>query len=266
MKSSDRAILVGLGLVVLLAGFWFLVLSPKRAEVSKLDDDVSAVRQAVTEQEELAAFAETAKADFDSHYQRMVVLGKAAPSGGDTASLFVQLDDIAGNTGMGFQAIRLNDSGGAEVPAPAAQTTADPPAEGQIASSTAPTTIPTEASAAALPIGASVGVAGLPVMPYDIELTGDFFQLADFLGGLDKLVTARKGREVVDGRLLTIDGFSLSGDEEKGFRILNADLAVTTYVTPADQGTTAGATPTGPAPSTAAPTPVSSTTPTTPAP
>jgi Tfp pilus assembly protein PilO len=273
MKSSDRAILVGIGLVAVLAGFWFLVLSPKRAEVSKLDGEVSAVSQSVTQQEELAAFAETAKGDYASNYQRMVVLGKAAPAGEDTASLFVQIDEIAGRSGMGFQAIRLNDSGGGEAPTPASQTTADPPAEGQIASTgstdssgtAAPTAaVPTEATAAALPIGATVGSAGLPVMPYDIELSGDFFQLADFLAGLDRLVTARHGREVVDGRLLTIDGFSLAGDEQKGFRVLNADLSVTTYVTPADQGITAGATPSAPAPTTA--TPASTTTSTTPAP
>src|SRR2546429_4578815 len=47
-------------------------------------------------------------------------------------------------------------------------------------------------------------------------------------------------------RLATIDGFSLQPSSSGG---LTANLAITTYVTPASQGLTAGATPAGPAPS-----------------
>jgi hypothetical protein len=61
-----------------------------------------------------------------------------------------------------------------------------------------------------------------------------------------------------------VDGFTLAADPVKGFPALTASLAVTTYLTPATQGLTAGATPTGPAPSIASgvvtPTPTSSAT------
>jgi hypothetical protein len=126
----------------------------------------------------------------------------------------------------------------------------------------------TEAAAATLPIGASVGPAGLPVMPYDLEFTGDFFQIANFLESLDKMVQMPQGKVDVTGRLLTVDGFALSPEQSAGASMsavptLAASLAVTTYLTPADQGLTAGATPGGPAPSTleATPTTTSSTTP-----
>ena len=65
-----------------------------------------------------------------------------------------------------------------------------PPAEGAPAATTVPAT---ESAAAVLPLGAAVGLAGLPTMPYDLIFTGDFFDIADFMAGLDRMVksTAR---------------------------------------------------------------------------
>ena len=71
---------------------------------------------------------------------------------------------------------------------------------------------------------------------------GDFFQIADFIASLDSLVDVDADGPGVDGRLITVDGFALTPDPDKGFPRLNADLHVTTFVTPADQGGTAGAT------------------------
>jgi hypothetical protein len=86
-------------------------------------------------------------------------------------------------------------------------------------------------------------------MPYELQFQGDFFQIADFVAGLDKRVTADEDGEVyVDGRLMTVDGFSLTRDLENGFPSLLANFAITTYVTPTTEGLTAGATPSGPAP------------------
>jgi hypothetical protein len=52
----------------------------------------------------------------------------------------------------------------------------------------------------------------------------------------------------VDGRLLTIKGFSLSGSESGGGGgQLQASFNVTTYLTPPGQGITAGASPSAPA-------------------
>ncbi len=49
---------------------------------------------------------------------------------------------------------------------------------------------------------------------------------------------------------MTLDGFALNAESEEGksTATLNANFAVTTYVTPPSQGMTAGATPSAPAP------------------
>jgi hypothetical protein len=100
-------------------------------------------------------------------------------------------------------------------------------------------------------------------MPYELKFTGDYFQIADFLKRLDSLVHTNGGVADVHGRLVTVDAFSLEPAQSDASGAsspipqLTADLTVTTYLTPADQGTTAGATPSGPAAAT--PTPAAST-------
>jgi len=85
-------------------------------------------------------------------------------------------------------------------------------------------------------------------MPYELQFSGTFFQIANFLAGLDRLVKTENQNVAVDGRLITVDGFSFSQNTATGFPALQADLYVTTYVTPAGQGLTGGASPAAPAP------------------
>jgi hypothetical protein len=256
MKSSDRLILLVLAGLGLVAAFWFLLLSPKRGELSELEDQRAALQSTVAEQETVAAQAEEAEADYADNYQRLVSIGKAVPSANDTASLMVQTSALAKRAKIDFESVALAEAGAAEPAEPAA------PAEGGAAAEEAtaqPTAAPaTEASAATLPIGATVGTAGLPVMPYDLVFNGDFFEIADFMRELDSGVRTKGTSLDVEARLLTVDGFSLSVDEERGFPHLEAKLRVTSFITPPDQGTTGGATQEAP-PSTlsASPVPVS---------
>ena len=237
MNSSNRIIVAMLAVVALAVAFWMLLLSPKRDEVSKLDREV-------TQQEELLVVHQAevqrgleAQRTFPAAYQQLVVLGKAAPADDDTASLLVQLNQIAEDAHVRFETFDLEAASG-EAPESEA-----PPAEGESAS-------PTEVAASTMPLGASVGPAGLAVMPYNLTFKGSFFDVADFIHGLDSLVETKNSEVEVTGRLITISGFNLSADTNKGFPNLAAEFTVTTYLVPPDQGVTAGATPTSPEPST----------------
>ncbi len=104
---------------------------------------------------------------------------------------------------------------------------------------------------AALPLGATVGPAGLPLTPYRFTYSGTFFDVANLLGDLDSTVTVGDSPDLtkqpkVRGRLVTIDGFALVNDDRRGFPTVSASLALTNYSVPADQGISAGATPAGP--------------------
>ena len=262
MKGSDKAVVMGVIVAIVLAGFYFKVVSPKRQKASSLSTDITMLQSQIAEQQQVAQFAEDARQHFPAYYGRLVVLGKAVPADADTPSLLVQLNTLADRTGVKFNGLELSaDSGSASTAAPAAPSTTTPsdgstPSDSSSTSTSTPTagtttpTAATEATAANLPLGAAVGTAGLPVMPYDLTFEGSYFDVANFLKGIDDLVHMRgTGQVSADGRLLTVGGFSLAlaENETPGPNpMLEVSLSVTSYVTPSDQGATAGASPSGP--------------------
>jgi len=242
MKKSGSVTIVAMLLVAALAlGFWVLLLSPKRGEAAKLGKQVEQAEASLAGHRAEVAAAEEARSRFPVDYQRLVVLGKAVPASDETASLLVQVTGLSERAHVQFSSITLNsEGGGGGEEAPPASSSGEPVSA-------------TEAAAALLPLGATIGPAGLAVMPYTLTFNGNFFQIADFLKGLDALVKSHNEGVAVGGRLVTVNSFSLapgestepgepapSGDE------LTATFSVTTYLTPPNQGVTAGASPSGP--------------------
>jgi Tfp pilus assembly protein PilO len=233
MKSASNRVIVAMVVAVaLVAAFWVLVLSPKRQEASDLGATVTELQATLAQHEGEVSEALAAKKSFSDDYQQLVVLGKAVPSDDDTASLLVALNRIAAGAHVRFQEIELEGGEGEAAAAPAAA--------GLEATS------PTEVAASLMPLGATIGPAGLGAMPYSLKFTGDFSHVSDFIKGLDKLVKTANSGVSVDGRLITVDGFSLASAQGQTFPKLEANFSVTTFLTPPSQGVTAGATPVEP--------------------
>jgi Tfp pilus assembly protein PilO len=249
MNASNRLIVSILVVAALAIGFWMLLLGPKRDEASELSSEAGQLQVALSEAQSKAAQAEAARQEFPADYRQLVVLGQAVPADDETSSLLVELSSIAEKSQVKFESIQLESSaGGAAAPAPTpAPAPAPAPAGSPPGSVPASSMIPpTEAAASLLPLGASIGTAGLGVMPYGLTFKGNFFQIASFIKGIDSLVHTGKAALGVDGRLVTLDGFSLTTEPESS--ALKATFSVTTYVTPPTQGVTAGATSSAPAP------------------
>jgi Tfp pilus assembly protein PilO len=246
MTSTNRVIVIALAVAALAVGFWMLLLGPKRDEASKLGVQVEEVKSSLAQHRTEVTQAVEARHEFAADYEQLVVLGKAVPGDDDTASLLVQVNRIADKARVSFRTLSLEAGEGEapSAPAPEAPSVEDSPAS---------LTSPTEVAASTLPLGAAIGPAGLAVMPYTLTFDGDFFQIADFIKGLDSLVKTQNAKVSVDGRLITINGFSLAPNPESGFPALEATFSVTTYLTPPEQGVTAGATPEAPAPELATP-------------
>ncbi len=243
MTSTNRLIAAIVVVVALAAAFWMMLLSPKRDEAKKLGTQVEALEASLAQHEAEVAEAEAAREEFPTEYQRLVVLGKAVPGDDDVASLLVQMNRIAAAAGGTFREIKLTPgAGGSEAPAAPPATRA----EGTPVSAT-------EVAASLLPLGAAIGPAGLAVMPYEVTFDGNFFEIADFIKSLDSLVKTGDEEVTVDGRLVTIDGFSLAADPNKGFPALQASFSLTTYLTPPSEGVTGGATPETPGTTTVTP-------------
>jgi Tfp pilus assembly protein PilO len=255
-SSSSKTIVAILVVTALAATFWILALSPKREEASKLATEVEGQQTALVAAQSKVSEGLAAKSEFSNDYRQLVVLGQAVPAGGETASLLVELSRVAADAEVEFETLQLSSEESSE---PTTTSTLAPevgPSNSVPASATVP---PTEAEAALLPLGASIGSAGLGVMRYSLSFSGNFFQIADFIGGIDSLVHSDKSAVGVDGRLITLDGFSLAENTGSASADLSASFTVTTYVVPPEQGLTAGATETSPATPAAEPAPATTT-------
>lgn len=225
---STRTVVAFVAVLALAIALWMLLLTPKREEADKLNKAVEQQQQQLSTAHAKATEALTAKKAFPTDYQHLVVLGKAVPEGDETASLLVLLSRISDKAKVGFESLSLEGGGGSGETATAVAPEAGP--------TSAPTPVPpTEAEAALLPLGATIGTANLAVMPYHLTFDGNFFQIADFIGRIERQVQTGKKGLVVDGRLITIDGFSMAGSGP-GEPKLTAEFSTNTFLTPPSQG------------------------------
>ena len=188
---------------------------------------------------------ETARKDFSKNYQQLVVPGKAVPAGPETASLLVQANR------PDLRAIRRSNS----EHHPGAQRLGDDRSRS------------VDRNARRRPrrrladrggsLAAAARFQNWPGRPRGDALRPDLqrqlLPRRRLHPGIDSLVDAENERVAVNGRLVTLDGFSLAVDATRGFPYLDANFSVTTYIVPPSQGVTAGATPTSPAPAEEAP-------------
>jgi type II secretory pathway pseudopilin PulG len=247
VTARDRTVLIVVGLVALLGGFWFLAISPKRKEASDVAAQVAGAQTRLDTAQASASGADAARKRYSTDYATVARLGKAVPVDDDMPSLVYQLSHTAKVNHVDFRAIKLTSTGGGVPAAPAGAAAAVASANGNTSASG---TTPAATVTPALPPGATVGTAGFPTMPFSFNFTGSFFHMQRFLKAIDGL-TAVEGKSInVRGRLLTVDGVGLKAGV-KGFPNVDATVAVTAYLLPADEGLTAGATPATPATGTA---------------
>lgn len=280
ITDRDRRILIVVLVLGALAAYWFLLLSPKRDEVAKVDEEIAQQREQLETARQQAATAEAARTSFASDYAELVRLGKAIPATVDMPSLLVQLDSAARGTDIDFKKITAGNrvpaagaqGGGAQAPAApdgAAAPGGEPAgsAPGRAAEQAGETATDTQTSANAregsVPVGGGgsggtqgggapppTAPAALDTVPLDFSFEGTFFDLANFFHRLKRFVHMSGDRIVVRGRLMTIDSFAMSLDDDDH---LQATVKATVYLAPKAEGATAGATPQGPAPQTGQP-------------
>ncbi len=268
MKATDRTVLIVVVLVGLLAATWFLLLSPKRQEASKLDDEIAQLEEDLSAQDALVAEGRAAQTDYQRNFSSLVVLGKAAPADGDTPAMLEQLVAISERSHADFELLQQGSPPEVQQPIAAESTTDEnaetPPAEGETPPAEGTTTpvsaVPaTEASAATMPLGATLGSAGLSVLPYDVRFSGDFFEIADLFKGVDQMVDSEAAKVDVNGRLVTVNGFTMTKEDTAS--PLEVQLSISTYVLPESQGLTAGGTTAEPPTAVPAATPATGATP-----
>jgi type II secretory pathway pseudopilin PulG len=238
VTARDRTVLIVVGLLAVLGGFWFLAIGPKRKEAADVSTQVTAAQTRLDAAQASAASAQAARKRYNDDYATVARLGKAVPVDDDMPSLVYQLESTAHANHVDFRSIKLTSTGTpASAPTGAAAAVASATGNTSATGSTPASTV-----TSALPPGATVGTAGFPTMPFSFDFNGSFFHMQRFLKALDGLTTVQGKSINVKGRLLTVDGVSLKASA-KGFPDVDATVVVTAYLLPADEGLTAGAAP-----------------------
>ena len=236
MTARDRTVLgVVVGVVIIVAA-WLLVVAPKRSTASQLSTQISSVQSQLDQARTTVAQGEAARAAFTGSYTVLARLGEAVPTDDDVPSLIYEIQDAATRSHVQFNSLALSSSGAAATTTPTTTTT--PTSSSSTAGAAA-------AAAASLPPGVSVGPGGFPLEPFSFTFTGNFFHLSSFFGRLQRFVVIGAKSIGVSGRLLTLNSISLAV-APGGFPNITATVLADTYLLPASQGLTAGATPLGP--------------------
>jgi Tfp pilus assembly protein PilO len=231
VTRTNKILIAAAATLALLAAYWFLVLAPKRQQVVKLDTSIATKTKELTTAQSTLATYRTARDGYGASYSNVVRLGKAVPQDDDTRSLLVQLDSAAHSSGVDFRTMAV--TGGAT-----------------------PTTTAsaTGGGAATTPPGTMVGTAGFAVMPVTFSFRGNFFNMSQFFSRLEHFVTVKNQQIAVTGRLLRVESISLKPDT-LGYPSLRADITASSYLIPASEGLTAGASASGPTAGTTTSTP-----------
>jgi hypothetical protein len=254
VSRRNTMLVVAVAAVAAVAAYWMLVLTPKREEASKLSKSIVTKQGELKAAEGQLATYELAKTGYKANYSLVARLGKAVPADDDVRSLMVQLNAAAAKSKVDFRTIQVGSGAGAApaptpAPAPAAS---DSGSSGSKDSPAAPSpksgSTPAPAAVAppvTVPGSTPVGTAGFSQLPFQFSFKGSFFNLGDFFERLDRFVGVNQKRLDVTGRLMVLDTIALAPDAT-GFPNIRASIGATTYMLPATQGLTAGASAQGP--------------------
>lgn len=240
MSSQTRNVVSVLAIVAVAAGFWFLLVAPKRADVSAANDRIAAAQERRDAAVSAAAQAAQARARYEQDYATVAKLGKAVPADDDVASLVYQLEKIARDNKIDFRAVKLAATGAPAAAATSSAAAANSSQDGDKAASANPA--PAAPVVAQPPPGTVVGSAGLVTVPFTFTFDGGYMEMQRFLKAINGLANGKKERITVRGRLLTVDGFSLAAGRD-GFPKVKALVSATAYLAPKSTGVSATATP-----------------------
>jgi hypothetical protein len=273
LSDRDKKILMILVPFIVVLGYWFLLMAPKREVAATAETTLQAEQATLAEAEANANTVSAAKANFARDYAAVVALGKAIPSSVDMPSLLVQLEQAANGTGIELDGVTTGErepvveaaptgtsaptapSGQPPQSAPGAvaadaQSAADDASAGNTASDPSAAGTATDPAAA----GSAPAPSALESVSLEFKFTGEFFSLADFFHRLKRFVYVEGDKVRVRGRLMTIDGVEYTADADT-FPLLTATVQATVYLSPKTEGVTAGATPAGPQAASVAPVP-----------
>lgn len=248
MTKRDRMMLIGVLAVVLLGGFWFLVITPQRKAAADVQSRLTAAQNDLSSAQSKLSAGKAARDAFQRDRTTVIKLGRVVPQSDDVPTLLLQLEALAKRENVKFTKYAINNSGGAG--ADSATATTPNVQEG---------TASTDAVAPLYSPGSVETTGGLARTPITITLVGKYFDLEQYLRAVQRFAVLSAKRTTTNGRLIIVDGFAYTpgalatgqtDDQAKKRKkgdspTLTATLAASVYYapplqTPKASGTAAG--------------------------
>lgn len=105
MTRRNVFILTALGLVVILAAYWFLLLSPLRGKIADTNSQIASEQTKLAENQARLAQMEQTRAEGKQNQGRLIELSKMVPQTPELPSLLLQIQDLATEAGIDFLTI-----------------------------------------------------------------------------------------------------------------------------------------------------------------
>jgi type II secretory pathway pseudopilin PulG len=228
MTRRDRLMILSILAVVLLGGFYMLVLSPQRKASKTAQAELIKAQTSLTEAQARLDSGRAAQQAFRRDRTTIVKLGRVVPESDDIPTLITQLQALAKRYHVNFTSFGIDASGGGAAKAPAvAVTSTSTTTTGAGKTSTSSTA----AVAPLYPPGSVEVSGGLGRTAVLISLTGKYFNLEQYLRAVQRFAVLSANRESAKGRLMIVDGFSYKNKEAIG-GLLKADLGASVYFAP----------------------------------
>lgn len=187
-KGAQVALVSALLLLVAAIG-WFALISPKRSTAADLKKQTAAVNAQI-EQNRSSAFTQALPAVRSASVFRLAM---AMPTQLQTPDVILQLDALAGESGISFDQIQPGSAGGSSVSTGAVN--ADP----------------------------------FATEPISVKFSGSFYNLLAFLQRMRNLVRVENGRLYTAGRLFDVSNIEFA-QGAKGWPQIQATLTINAFV------------------------------------
>jgi Tfp pilus assembly protein PilO len=217
VSRTYRTLLVAVLAVLAVGGYWKLALAPKRAEAQDLAKQVATADAQLAQSRGLLATYQGAQGQYKTNFASVVRLGKAVPADDDTRSLLVELDAAAKRSNASFQTLDVGT--------------------GASSATTGATTAPVAPGA--------ISAGSYSEMPFTLAFGGDFGTLENFLGRMQRFVTLKGDKILVDGRLMRVESLDVEPGAD-GWPALTAKITASTYIVPDSEAPATGSTAPGP--------------------
>ena len=213
-------------LLVVLGGYWMLLLTPKRTAAKDAQAEVATAQTALDTARSQLTSGQKAAENFRRDRATVVKLGRVVPGTDDPSTVLVQLESAAKRENVLFSSFTVESPGGDAASAtPTTETTTSSAGSGADTAADSST----NAVAPLYPPGSVQVDGGLGRTAIKVEVEGLYFSIERYLRTIQRFAVLSEKDRKTDGRLFIIDGINYTVVQSEGANKATGNLKAEVY-------------------------------------